>query len=182
VFQKWRANIEDNKMPSVTGKLHSSVCYNSSKLERKHTSASKDLGWVYHAIAEVAVVPLPRRTGRSPMLHHPRLSCANSWAATAALHRESQEGRPRVRCRGRRVRDGRGRTGSRIQPAGIYEPVPGLLDTLFVPKVAGNQGDTVREIPGHLILPGWLHGEPVLGPFSICEWVRAEQTGGLVRL
>jgi hypothetical protein len=164
VFQKWRANIEDNKMPSVTGKLHSSVCYNSSKLERKHTSASKDLGWAYHAIAEVAVVPLPRRTGRSPTLHHPRLSCANSWAATAALHRESQEGRPRVHCQGRRVRDGRGRTGSRIQPAGIYEPVPGLLDTLFVPKVAGNQGTRFEKSlvisscqDGCMASPSWAH-------------------------
>jgi hypothetical protein len=37
------------------------------------------------------------------------------------------------------VKQGRGLT------AGIYEPVPGLLDTLFVPKVAGNQGTRFKK-------------------------------------
>jgi hypothetical protein len=32
--------------------------------------------------------------------------------------------------------------------------------------------------PGHLISAGMVACEPVPGPFSICEWVRAEQAGG----
>jgi hypothetical protein len=47
--------------------------------------------------------------------------------------------------------------------AGIYEPVPGLLDTLFVPKVA-RPGARHREILA--VVLGFLHTyEPVLGPF-----------------
>ena len=32
--------------------------------------------------------------------------------------------------------------------------------------------------PGHLISTRVVACEPVLDPFSICEWVRAEQAGG----
>jgi hypothetical protein len=60
--------------------------------------------------------------------------------------------------------EGRGQTGSRIQPAGIYEPVPGLLDTLFVPKVAGNQGTRCKKPlvistcqDGCMASPSWAH-------------------------
>jgi hypothetical protein len=56
-----------------------------------------------------------------------------------------EEGRPRVRSVEVAESAGRGQTGSRIQPAGIYEPVPGLLDMLFVPKVAGYQGTRFKK-------------------------------------
>jgi hypothetical protein len=66
------------------------------------------------------------------MLHRPRLSCANC-------------GRPQRPCiasreqaafvmSGRRV-SRQGWSWDAVTTRGIYEPVPGLLDTLFVPKV-----------------------------------------------
>lgn len=56
------------------------------------------------------------------------------------------------------------RQGSHGLDRGIYEPVPGLLDTLFEPKVASDQGAVLSRNPGHLILlgsvpasPSWAH-------------------------
>jgi hypothetical protein len=89
------------------------------------------------------------------MLHHPRLSCANLWAATAALYRDSRAARLRdVKSPSQLAGVG---TGSRIQPAGIYEPRAWASGHVVVPKEGGEQGLRCSEILVISFLLGWLH-------------------------
>lgn len=91
------------------------------------------------------------------MLHHPRLLCANSWAAAAALHCDWQV----ARVEEDQVTKTAGMEQSADSTRGdLREPVPGLLDTLFEPKVASDQGAVLSRNPGHLILLGSLHASP----------------------
>jgi hypothetical protein len=99
----------------------------------------------------------PQERGVSPMLHHPRLLCANSWAAAAALHCDSRT----VRVEQNQVTETAGMEQSADSTRGdLREPVPGLLDTLFEPKVASDQGGVLLQNPGHLILLGSLPASP----------------------
>lgn len=92
---------------------------------------------------------------RLPMLHHPRLSCANLWAATAALYRDSRAARL---CDVQSPSQLAGvATGSRIQPAGIYEPRAWASGHVVVPKEGGYQGLRCSESLVISFLLGLLH-------------------------
>ena len=113
------------------------------------------------------------------MLHHPRLLCANSWAAAAALHCESRA----VRVEQAQVIEPAGMEQSADSTRGdLRERVPGLLDTLFEPKVASDRGGALLQNPGHLILLGSSPASQSWAHSRFAKWVRAEQAGGLAGL
>lgn len=101
------------------------------------------------------------------MLHHPRPPCEPTGGHSGPASRLEQLSS--VMSSHRVSRQGLDRVAD--STAGIYEPVPGLLDTLVVPKVA-RPGAQHREDPGRRA--GVLACEPILGPSSICDWVRAD--------
>jgi hypothetical protein len=95
-------------------------------------------------------------------------SSANSWAAIAALHRDTPAARVRTMSDPRVSRQGLSNRATRIR---------GDLRT-----GAWASGHVVQRLTGGLDIEKSLNHaarilafEPALGPFAICVWVRAEQ-------
>lgn len=118
------------------------------------------------------------------MLHHPRRFCELAGGHGGPASRVT--GSSHSPCR---VAESAGRGRNRVadSTAGIYEPVPGLLDTLFVPKEARYRGldiekswpscwgSCIRARPGPILdlrLGAGRTGDPVASFEYMCMCVQ----------
>jgi hypothetical protein len=155
--------VDDSSRSYTTSRLPSSLFTIPSRSLRMQNMGFQGSGMCLLYYGGSCRCATSQPTSRVLMLHHPRLLCANSWAATAALHRDLRAARVHdVKWPSQQagVEQGRG-----FNPRGSTNRCLGFW-TRCCAKSRRRPGATMSRNPGHVISAGMGACEPVLGRFA----------------